>query len=109
MGYLVTENSEAVSRQVDFWLASGGVFMSAGVPDDDGSADSATLRAKRGALLARILYEKDKIIFAEGHPGTDAYVVESGRVGVFKTIDGKPAKWRLLPTHLGRQPPWPLR
>lgn len=51
--------------------------------------DSASIRAKRGEILSRALYEKDKVIFREGHNGTDAFVLESGRVGVFKTVEGK--------------------
>lgn len=57
---------------------------------------STSLRAKRGELLARIPFEKDKIIFREGQEGTDAYVVESGRIGVFKTVDGKPVRLAVL-------------
>ena len=51
--------------------------------------EGASIRAKRGEILSRVLYEKDKVIFREGHNGTDAFVLESGRVGVFKTVDGK--------------------
>jgi CRP/FNR family cyclic AMP-dependent transcriptional regulator len=51
--------------------------------------NATTIRSKRGELLARMSFEKDKIIFREGQGGTDAYVVESGRVGVFKDADGK--------------------
>ncbi len=29
------------------------------------------------------------LLFAEGDPGDEAYIVESGRVSVFKTIDGQ--------------------
>jgi CRP-like cAMP-binding protein len=54
--------------------------------------EETSIRAKAGELLARVLYEKDKIIFREGQDGTDAFVVESGRVGVFKTTDGKPVR-----------------
>ena len=54
-------------------------------PEDEG----ADIRAKRGEILSRALYEKDKVIFREGHNGTDAFVLEAGRVGVFKTVEGK--------------------
>ena len=52
------------------------------------TAQETSIRAKAGELLARMLYEKDKIIFREVQDGTDAFVVESGRVGVFKTVFG---------------------
>lgn len=58
--------------------------------------EEAKLRAKAGTLLARILYEKDKIIFREGQDGTDTFVVESGRVGVFKNVEGKPVRLAVL-------------
>ena len=53
-------------------------------------------RAKPGELLVRVPYEKDKVIFREGHDGTDAYVLESGRIGVFKTTDGKAVRLVVL-------------
>ena len=37
----------------------------------------------------RIVFPKGSTIFAEGEGGTTAYVVESGRVSVFKTVKGK--------------------
>lgn len=58
--------------------------------------ETTSLRAKRGELLARIPYEKDKIVFREGQDGTDAYVVESGRIGVFKNVEGKPVRLAVL-------------
>ena len=51
--------------------------------------DEATIRAKRGELLIRLAYDKDKIIFREGDTSNDAYVVQSGKVGVFKNAEGK--------------------
>ncbi len=51
--------------------------------------DEATIRAKRGELLIRLAYDKDKTIFREGDASTDAYVVQSGKVGVFKDAEGK--------------------
>ena len=51
--------------------------------------DEATIRAKRGELLIRLAYDKDKTIFREGDTSTDAYVVQSGKVGVFKDAEGK--------------------
>lgn len=37
----------------------------------------------------RVVFSKGATIFAEGEPGTTAYVVESGHVTVFKTVKGK--------------------
>lgn len=54
-------------------------------------ADSATLRGRRGALLSRSLYEKGAVIFADGDKGDDAFLVESGCVGIFKKrLSAKP-------------------
>lgn len=58
--------------------------------------EKTAIRAKPGELLARFPFEKDKVIFREGQDGTDAFVLESGRVGVFKTIDGKPVRLAVL-------------
>lgn len=58
--------------------------------------EKTTIRAKASEVLARFPYEKDKIIFREGQDGTDAYVLESGRVGVFKMIEGKPVRLAVL-------------
>lgn len=52
-------------------------------------ADIAKARGKRGELIHRDIFEKDKIVFREGTDGNDIFVVESGRVGVFKTVEGK--------------------
>lgn len=57
---------------------------------------SANVRGKRGEILARVTYEKEKIIFREGQDGTDAFVLESGRIGVFKTVDGKNVRLAVL-------------
>ena len=54
------------------------------------------IRTKSGELLARVLYEKDKVIFREGQDGTDAFVVESGRIGVFKTTAGKTVRLAVI-------------
>lgn len=37
----------------------------------------------------RRVFEPGTPIFAEGDPGTEAYVVEYGRVAIFKTVMGK--------------------
>jgi CRP-like cAMP-binding protein len=58
--------------------------------------EKTSFRAKPGELLSRIPIEKDKVIFREGHDGSDAFVVESGRIGVFKTTDGKPVRLAVL-------------
>ncbi len=58
--------------------------------------DSTSIRAKRGELLARVHFEKDKVVFREGHDGTDTFIVESGRIGVFKTTDGKAVRLAVL-------------
>jgi CRP-like cAMP-binding protein len=58
--------------------------------------ESASIRAKPGELLKRVPYEKDKVIFREGHDGTDAFVLESGRIGVFKTTGGKSVRLAVL-------------
>lgn len=60
------------------------------------SEEKTAIRAKQGEILARFSFEKDKIIFREGQDGTDAYVLESGRIGVFKNIDGKPVRLAVL-------------
>jgi len=56
----------------------------------------AAIRSKHGELLTRDVYEKDKIIFREGQESTDAFVIESGRIGVFKTADGKLVRLAVL-------------
>jgi CRP-like cAMP-binding protein len=70
--------------------------MSAESPDGHAKADSAMLRAKPGVMLSRLLLEKDKLIFSEGQDSHDAFVIESGRVGIFKTIEGKPVRLAVL-------------
>ena len=61
--------------------------------------ENATLRSKRGDILMRDVYEKDKVVFREGQEGTDAFVVESGRIGVFKTIEGKVVRLAVFEQH----------
>src|SRR5690242_7248466 len=55
-----------------------------------------TFRSKSGEILVRDIYEKDKVIFREGQEGTDTFVVESGRIGVFKTADKKQVRLAVL-------------
>lgn len=65
----------------------------------DGSnreAEITAIRSKPGELLARDVIEKDKVIFREGQDSTDAFVVESGRVGVFKMAEGKQVRLAVL-------------
>ncbi len=40
-------------------------------------------------LNRRVIYPKGTLIFKEGEPGDTAYVIESGKVSVFKTAKGK--------------------
>ena len=69
-----------------------GLGFGTGTPE----SDTANIRAKPGELLKRLPFEKDKVIFREGHDGTDAFVVESGRIGVFKTTGGKAVRLAVL-------------
>ena len=69
-----------------------GLGFGTGTPEPD----AASIRAKPGELLKRMPFEKDKVIFREGHDGTDAFVVESGRIGVFKTTGGKAVRLAVL-------------
>jgi CRP-like cAMP-binding protein len=62
----------------------------------DPQKSDPTFRSKTGELLMRDVYEKDKIIFREGQDGTDTFVVESGRIGVFKTAEGKQIRLAVL-------------
>jgi CRP-like cAMP-binding protein len=55
-----------------------------------------TFRSKSGEVLVRDIFEKDKVIFHEGQDTTDAFVVESGRIGVFKMADGKQVRLAVL-------------
>jgi len=57
---------------------------------------STNIRAKPGELLKRVPFEKDKVIFREGHDGTDAFILESGRIGVFKMTGGKSVRLAVL-------------
>ncbi len=54
------------------------------------------MRSKTGELLARDVIEKDKVIFREGQDSTDAFVIESGKIGVFKSVEGKMVKLAVL-------------
>ena len=71
-------------------------MSSFGTADMHDQETATNFRAKSGELLRREVYEKDKVIFREGHDGTDAFVLESGRVGVFKTTDGKAVRLATL-------------
>jgi CRP-like cAMP-binding protein len=57
---------------------------------------AGTVRARHGELLTRLVYEKNQVIFREGQASTDAYVVESGRVGVYKQAEGKPVRLAVM-------------
>ena len=71
-------------------------FGSAADRDNVQENKSANVRAKRGEVLARVSYETEKIIFREGQDSTNAFVLESGRIGVFKTVEGKTARLAVL-------------
>ena len=45
-----------------------------------------------GETLNKKFLEKDQVIFREGDPGEAAYLVESGSVGIFKTVEGEEIK-----------------
>ncbi len=42
-----------------------------------------------GETLNKTFMQKDEVIFREGDPGEAAYLVESGLVGIFKTVEGE--------------------
>ena len=71
-------------------------FGSAADHEQARDTKNANIRGKRGEILARVPYEKDKVIFREDQDGTDAYVLESGRIGVFKTVEGKNIRLAVL-------------
>lgn len=54
------------------------------------------LRSERGERLDRITVEPDQVVFLEGEDSKDTYVIESGSIGVFKTVDGKSVKLATL-------------
>lgn len=49
-------------------------------------------RPKSTSVLDRRSYEAGKVIFSQGQTGDAAFVVESGEVGIYKTIDGEQVK-----------------
>jgi CRP-like cAMP-binding protein len=65
-------------------------------PASGGDKGPGTVRSKTGELLARDVIEKDKVIFREGQDSTDAFVIESGKIGVFKSVEGKMVKLAVL-------------
>jgi CRP-like cAMP-binding protein len=64
--------------------------------DNEESMSDTSFRSRHGELLVRDVYEKDKVIFREGQESTDTYVIESGRIGVFKTAEGKQVRLAVL-------------
>ena len=42
-----------------------------------------------GETLNKTFVEKDQVIFREGDPGEAVYLVETGSVGIFKTVEGE--------------------
>ena len=57
--------------------------------DIGGAGGDTRLRTGGSDVLSRMTVEKDKVIFQEGQDSTDVFIIESGRIGVYKTIDGK--------------------
>lgn len=53
------------------------------------SEEPGKVRTRDGDILSRLTIERDKIIFREGQDSTDVFIIESGRIGIFKTIEGK--------------------
>src|SRR5579871_6102218 len=58
--------------------------------------EGTIVHSESGDPLTRVTYEKDQIVFPEGENSTDAFVVESGRIGVFKSTDGKSVRLGVL-------------
>ena len=46
--------------------------------------------------MVRVNYAQDQVIFVEDENSTDAYVLESGKIGVFKTIEGSSVRLAIL-------------
>lgn len=65
-------------------------------PEGSGNKAGAQIRGKSGEILIRDVYEKDKPIFREGQDSNDAFVIESGKIGVFKDVDGRQVKLAVL-------------
>jgi len=55
-----------------------------------------TMRGKAGEVLIRDIYEKDKVIFREGQDSSDAFIIESGKVAVYKLAEGKQVRLATL-------------
>jgi CRP-like cAMP-binding protein len=65
-------------------------------PGSGGDKAPGHIRTKPTELLIRDVYEKDKPIFSEGQDSNDAFVIESGRIGVFKDVGGKQVNLAVL-------------
>jgi CRP-like cAMP-binding protein len=65
-------------------------------PGSGGDKSGAQIRSKHGELLIRDVIEKDKAIFREGQDSNDAFVIESGKIGVFKDVEGRQVKLAVL-------------
>ena len=50
---------------------------------------SRPMKTAQGQYLDRVLYEKERVIFKEGDNSVNAFMIEAGKVGIFKTSDGK--------------------
>jgi CRP/FNR family transcriptional regulator, cyclic AMP receptor protein len=42
-----------------------------------------------GGTLKKSFFQQGDIVFKEGDPGDAAYIIETGSIGIFKTIDGE--------------------
>ena len=60
-----------------------------GTGEQNQEAAKAQLRTGSKDVLSRVTIDKDKIVFQEGQDSTDLFMIESGRIGVYKTVDHK--------------------
>jgi CRP/FNR family cyclic AMP-dependent transcriptional regulator len=60
-----------------------------GIGEPKEEPQKAQLRTGSKEVLSRLVVDKGKIIFQEGQDSTDLFMIESGRIGVYKTIDHK--------------------
>ena len=61
-------------------------------------AKSRPMKTAQGQYLDRVLYEKDKVIFREGDSSVNAFMIESGKVGIFKTTGDKKTPLAVMKT-----------
>jgi len=58
--------------------------------------EGTSVQSERGEPMVRVNYAQDQVIFIEDENSTDAYVLESGKIGVFKTIEGSSVRLAIL-------------